>query len=173
MKYTYSILASLALAASSFAGTEMSSKDYKAPAPEPCFADTELQLDVFGSYTWNTDGNHGDGFGGGLGLSYFFHRNFGLNVTGSLRDGDYSGIWNVDFDLVARFPIEGGVCIAPYILAGGGLETNGTTVGTWNVGGGLEWRATPSIGIFTEGRYTWGGADEDSATVRAGLRFVF
>ena len=173
MKYTYSFLASLALAASAFAGTEVVSKDYKAPAPVPCFADTEFQLDVFGNYTWETEGHNGDGFGGGLGINYFFHRNFGIGVSGSLRDGDHSAIWNADLDLIVRFPIEGSVCLAPYILGGGGIETNGTTIGTWNAGGGLEWRATPSLGIYGEGRYTWGASDEDSAQARVGLRFVF
>jgi hypothetical protein len=172
-KLTLSFLATLAIAATSLAGTPMYDKGGKNPvAPEPCFKDTELQLDVFANYVWG-DGSHGDGFGGGLGVNYFFTRNIGIGVSGSLRDGDFSGIWNVDVDLIARFPIEGSVCIAPYILAGGGIETNGTTVGTWNVGGGLEWRATPSFGIYGEGRYTWAAADEDSAQARLGLRFVF
>jgi hypothetical protein len=64
-KLTYSFLASAALATSAFAGHEaVVSKEYKAPAPEPCFRDTEFQLDIFGSYsgTYN-NGDIGDGFG--------------------------------------------------------------------------------------------------------------
>src|SRR5207247_1334735 len=99
-------------------------------------------------------GDHGDGFGGGLGVNYFFSRYFGIGVSGNLRDGDANGIWNVDGSLIARYPLElGTVCIAPYILAGGGFEADGSTVGTWHAGGGLEWRATPTFGIFGEGRY--------------------
>lgn len=172
-KLTLSILAGLAIAATGFAGQEMvESKEYKA-APEPCFKDTELQLDLFASYSGGDDGSHGDGFGGGLGVNYFFTRNLGISVSGNLYDGDANGVWNVDADLVLRFPIEGSICIAPYILAGGGIETNGTTVGTWNAGAGLEWRATHTIGIFGEGRYIWAGGDEDGVQARLGLRFVF
>lgn len=171
-KLTLTLLAGLSIAATSFAGQEM--KEYKA-VPEPCFKDTELQLDLFASYSATTpsNSNHGDGFGGGLGVNYFFTRNLGISVSGNIYDGDANGVWNVDADLVLRFPIEGAICIAPYILAGGGVETNGSTVGTWNAGGGLEWRATHTIGIFGEGRYIWAGDDEDGVQARLGLRFVF
>jgi hypothetical protein len=169
-KLTYSILACAAVASSAFAGGEV--KDFK-PVVEPCFRDTEFQLDVFGSYTGSNKGSHGDGFGGGLGVNYFFTRNLGLALSGNLYDGDAHGVWNVDLDVVVRFPIEGGICLAPYIMAGGGVETNGATVGTWNAGAGLEWRATPTFGIFGEGRYSWAAADEDSVQARVGVRFVF
>jgi opacity protein-like surface antigen len=149
-------------------------KDYKTPAPEPCFKDVELQLDVFGSYTNAVSrSQHGDGFGGGIGVNYFFCRYLGVGVSGNLRDGDVNGVWNADASIIARYPLElGTFCLAPYILAGGGIETDSTTVGSWHAGGGLEWRATPSFGIFGEGRYTW-AEDNDSASARVGLRFVF
>jgi hypothetical protein len=167
----YSAVAAAALTGTSIAGTPMySSKSYA--APEPCFRDTELQLDVFGSYSDGRAG-HGDGWGGGLGVNYFFTRILGVGAAANVYDGNSNGEWNFDLDLIARFPIEGGVCIAPYILAGGGLGANGDTYGTWNVGGGLEWRATSSFGIFGEGRYIWGESSQDTATARVGLRFVF
>jgi len=170
-KLTLTFLASLAFVATSFAGQEL--KEYK-PVVEPCFKDTELQLDIFASYSGTTSGgSHGDGFGGGLGVNYFFTRNLGVAVSGNLYDGDVNGVWNIDADLVLRFPIEGSICIAPYIMAGGGLETNGSTTGTFNAGAGLEWRATQSIGIFGEGRYIWSAADEDGVQARLGLRFIF
>jgi hypothetical protein len=47
-------------------------------------------------------------------------------------------------------------------------------------GGGLEWRITPMIGVFAEGRYTWtaryngeNGLNYDNDRVRVGLRFAF
>jgi hypothetical protein len=170
-KLTYSILACAAVASSAFAGSEM--KEYKGPAPEPCFKDTELQLDIFGSYTDAVHrSEYGDGFGGGIGLNYFFTRNIGLGVSGNIYDGDVNGVWNTDLSVIARFPIENSVCIAPYILGGGGLVTDGGTYGTWHAGGGLEWRATPSFGIFGEGRYIW-AEERDAAQVRLGARFVF
>jgi hypothetical protein len=175
-KLTFSFLASAALAASAFAGHEaISTKEYKAPMPEPCFRDNEFQLDIFGSYSGEEDnGDIGDGFGGGVGVNYFFTRNFGIALSGNVYDGTHNGIWHTDLDVVIRFPIENGICIAPYIQGGGGILTDGTTVGTWNAGAGLEWRATPTFGIFGEGRYIWGAnGDTDTAQARVGLRFVF
>lgn len=173
-KIAFPMLASLALVASAFAGQEVKeSKEYKA-VPDPCFKDTELQLDIFGTWTDATGNNpHKDGFGGGIGVNYFFHKYIGLSVDGNVYDGG-PAVWDFTGRVIARFPIEtGSICIAPYVFGGGGLLFDNTTVGTWNVGGGLEWRATHTIGVFTEGRYTWGGADVDAAQVRAGVRFVF
>jgi hypothetical protein len=175
-KLTYSFLASAALATSAMAGHEAyASKEYKSPAPEPCFQEQELQLDVFGSYSGTKDnGIVGDGFGGGVGVNYFFMRNLGISVSGNVYEGtaDHE-VWNFDADLVLRFPIDD-ICVAPYILGGGGILTDGTTVGTWNAGLGLEWRASQSFGVFAEGRYIWGASDDtDNAQARVGLRFVF
>jgi hypothetical protein len=174
-KIAFPFLATLAIASSAFAGHEMKdSKDYKA-IPDPCFKDQELQLDIFGSYTDAVSRSaHGDGIGGGVAVNYFFLKYLGVGVDGNIYDGDANGVWDVTGRVIARFPIEtGSLCIAPYIFGGGGLETNGTTVGTFHAGGGLEWRATHTIGIFGEGRYTWGADQFDSAQARVGVRFVF
>ena len=99
-KLTLTFLASLAVAATSFAGKEM--KEFKNPV-EPCFKDTELQLDVFGSYSDSVHrSDHGDGFGGGIGVNYFFMRNLGFGVSGNVSDGDVNGFWNIDADLILR-----------------------------------------------------------------------
>jgi hypothetical protein len=172
-KLTLSFLASLAFVASSFGGHEVVSKEYKGPVVEPCFKDVELQLDVFASYYGGNNNLFGDGFGGGIGVNYFFTRNIGIAASGTLYDGDDHEIWNADLDLVFRFPIENGICIAPYIVAGGGLECDGTIIGTWNAGAGLEWRTSPTFAIFGEGRFIGGALDEEVWTARLGLRFVF
>lgn len=171
-------LACLAFASSAFAGQPVvESKDYKAPAPEPCFRDQEFQLDVFGSYTDSRSANpHADGFGGGIALNYFFMRYVGVGVDGNLFDGDANGVWSTTGRIIARFPIDNGIgnlCLAPYIFGGGGYEVNGDGFGTLHAGGGLEWRATQSFGVFGEGRYTWGEDDQNSAQARVGVRFVF
>src|SRR6187455_3215500 len=108
-KLTYSFLASAALAASAFAGHEaVVSKEYKAPLPEPCFQEQEFQLDVFGSYSGTKDnGVIGDGFGGGVGVNYFFTRNLGVSVSGNVYEGTAGHeVWNADLDLVVRFPLD-------------------------------------------------------------------
>lgn len=168
--------ACLSLVASAFAGQEVKeTKDYKAPAAEPCFRDTELQIGIFGSYTDSVKRSpHADGLGGGVEVNYFFMRYLGIGVDGNIFNGDVNGVWDFSGRLIARIPIEtGSICIAPYAFAGGGVEANGDTVGTWLVGGGLEWRATHHLGIFGEGRYTWGADDHESAQARIGVRWAF
>lgn len=170
-KIALGLFASLAVASSVFAGHEVAGKKTITPV-EPCFKDQELQLDLFGSYTDTQGGGHSDGFGGGLAVNYFFLRYIGVGVDGNVYDGDQA-VWDATARIIARYPIEGALCIAPYIFGGGGVETNGTTVGTVHVGGGLEWRATHQIGVFGEGRYTWAGHDDDGTQVRVGVRVVF
>lgn len=176
-KLTLSFLASLALAATSFAGQEV--KEYK-EVVEPCFRAGELQLDVFGSYSGaNTNEEFGDGFGGGVGVNYFFTNMIGFGVSGNVYEGNHTfngdrAIWHLGANVIIRFPIEGSVCIAPYILGGGGLGLDGTQVGTWEAGGGLEWRVDQGLGVFAEGRYIWAASnDTDAAQARVGVRFVF
>ena len=156
-KIAFSLIACLSIASSAFAGHQMASgKDYKGAAAVPCFQDQELQLDVFGLYGWTTDGPHDDGFGGGIGISYFFMRNLGVGIDGSIRDADDDNLWTVSANLIVRFPIEGSVCVAPYALVGGGIQGNDGTEAEVHAGGGLEFRLNPGLGIFTEGRYYWG-----------------
>ena len=174
-KITLPLIACLALASSAFAGQEVKeSKDTKV-VEEPCFKDQELQLDVFSSWTNARDSReHNSGFGGGLGANYFFMRYLGVGADANVTSTS-NGLWTFSGSLIARYPIEAGhFCIAPYALAGGGFQTDGVNAGTWHVGGGLEWRATPHLGIFTEGRYTWAGDHiEDTVQVSVGMRFVF
>jgi hypothetical protein len=169
-KIALAAIACLSIGASAFAGHEM--KEYKQPLPEPCFHDQELQLDIFGLYGWGTDGSNDSGAGGGLGVNYFWQRNLGVGIDGYARDGG-STVWGVSASLIVRFPIEtGSLCLAPYILGGGGYQENGVSAGSFHAGGGLEFRLTPTLGIFTEGRYIWAGP-EDSAHARLGVRLVF
>jgi opacity protein-like surface antigen len=169
------VLAAAALSAPAFAGQPVyqTGKESKTFV-EPCFKETELQLDVFGSYTDARSGSiHDDGFGGGLALNYYFIRYVGIGVEGNLRDGGESAIWNYGGRLLFRYPIDSN-CLAPYAFVAGGAESNGETNGTVGVGGGLEYRVvSQKLGIFGEGRYTWGSDDFDGAQVRVGVRFVF
>jgi hypothetical protein len=173
-KLVYPLLTLLAMSVGAFAGTEtVQSKQTVAPLPELCFQDREFQLDLFGSYTDSLEQNpHSDGFGGGIALNYFFIRNLGIGVDGNVFDGNANGVWAPTGRLIVRFPIDS-ACIAPYVFGGGGYEVNGDGFGTAHAGGGLEFRVKPNLGVFGEGRYTWGESDRDSAQYRVGLRFVF
>ncbi|HYR57191.1 MAG TPA: hypothetical protein VEO95_01120 [Chthoniobacteraceae bacterium] len=175
-KIAYSLVACLAVAGSALAGHEVKeTKEYKQPEGVPCFKDTELQLDVFGTYNDTSAGGHTDGFGGGLAINYFFMRYVGIGVDGNVFDGGHDGTWNFSGRLILRYPIElGGLCLAPYIFGGGGYETDGINSGTEVAGGGLEFRIIPEkLGIFAEGSYTWVNASDDNRQARIGVRFVF
>ena len=172
-KLAIGALSALAITTGAFAGQPMAGKDYKS-MPEPCIKDVELQLDLFGSYN-DTVGNnhHGDGFGGGVAINYFFMRYLGVGVEGNVYDGDANAVWSAGGRLIARYPIDS-ACFVPYVFAAGGVQTNGETSGTFGLGGGLEYRViAQKLGIFAEGRYTWAGSDEDNAQVRFGVRVVF
>ncbi len=175
-KIVLSLAISAVAATSAFAGQPV--VDHKAHkpivAPETCFQDTELQLDLFASYTNAVHrSDHGDGFGGGLGVNYFFMRNIGVGVDGNVYDGDSDLVWESTARVIVRFPIDS-ACLAPYIFGGGGVQADdNTSSGTLHAGGGLEWRATQSVGFFGEGRYTWSAHENNGAQVRIGARFVF
>jgi len=86
--------ACLALASSAFAGHEMKEMKDKNPVIEPCFKDQEIQIDVFGSWTdANHDNPHRDGWGGGLGVNYFFMKYLGVGVDGNVYDGG-PAVWD-------------------------------------------------------------------------------
>lgn len=173
-KLTVSLLTSLVVLGTSFAGPAKSFKD-KNPVPEPCFKDQELQVDLFGSYNdFQNASQYKDGFGGGVGVNYFFLKNVGVGVDGNVVGGGVHGVWNTTGSLILRAPLElGSLCVAPYVLGGGGYQADGTSSGTLHAGGGLEFRVIKQkLGIFTEGRYTW-AEDNNSAQVRSGIRIVF
>jgi hypothetical protein len=176
-KIAFPLIACLALASSAFAGHEMKeSKEYKTVA-EPCFKDQEFQLDAFGLYVDTQGGGTKDGWGGGIAAQYFFMRYLGIGVDGAVNsNGGVDPVWDFTARIIARYPLElagGSFCIAPYVFGGGGLEVDGFSAGSFHAGGGLEWRATHTLGIFSEGRYTWVGGPNDAAQVRLGVRFVF
>lgn len=176
-------VACVALAGTAFAGTmyEAPSKDMKemkqpVPLPPPtCFSDTEFQLDVFGNYTFTTgSGNaYHDNAGGGVAMNVIFGRYFGIGADTNIYSGGVNGVWNSTGYLILRYPIDS-ACLAPYVLGGGGIQYDGTREGLWLAGLGLEYRVVPhSIGVYTEGRYTWSADSNDAAQIRAGIRFVF
>src|SRR4051812_12149939 len=99
-KLTITLFASIALAASSFAGHEMvsSGKDFKDKTVAPpvlCFGDHELQVDIFGAYQVGEGPTHagpiGDhGWGGGVGVNYFFSRYIGIGAEGYWIAADHN-----------------------------------------------------------------------------------
>lgn len=195
---TSTIVSLLSLTLGLQAGQPMvsSSKEYKeAAVEEPCFREHEWQFDVFGQYSVGEAGRAGifrdHGWGGGVGINYFFTRNLGLGVDAawlSAREdsgferadtgNDHTAIHNFSGSLILRLPIDH-TCLAPYIYAGGGFHVDGEQWASAHGGVGLEYRIKPNrLGIFADGRWTYLG-DRDQRddlnffSARAGIRIVF
>jgi hypothetical protein len=181
MKKTLSLLAIvLATAATSFAGDAVASK--KVVVADDCrFRANEWQID------WSTVGSAGvargegkQGLGGNLGVNYFFSKYFGIgldNSVGSVRNSGLTGFdglqadYGLQGDLLFRYPI----CtwnIAPYAMIGGGGHWGPASQGDGNVGGGLEYRVTPNVGLFADCRWLY-GTQLSMALPRVGMRFAF
>lgn len=190
-----SLLGILALAGACVAGPTpvATGKEYKQQefiAPS-CFADQEWQLDLFGTYA---DGNSGHvglfgehGWGGGVGINYFFSRYVGIGAEGywlAAREegvsqgGDRTAYHNVTGSLVFRYPIES-ACLAPYLYLGGGAHFDGDKWASAHGGLGLEYRMLPNrFGVFGEVRWTYLGDrysrdDLNFALAKLGFRFIF
>ena len=184
-RITVALLGVVAIAATGFAGdTSYSSgktyKEFKQPIiePTPCFADNELQLDVFATYQAAENGKvpWKDGWGGGVGLNYFWARYWGLGIEAHWNNAsvDNEVYHNIGASLILRYPIEGEICLAPYIFGGAGGHFNSSNFASGHIGGGVEVRLQPTIGLFVDGR--WVITDDnrtDAGLFRGGLRFVF
>jgi hypothetical protein len=60
------------------------------------------------------------------------------------------------------------------LIGGGAAYGTGTGHGFGNVGGGLEYRLTNNIGLFSDARWVYSSDEPKSAVLgRAGLRFAF
>lgn len=168
------------IASAAFAGQPMVMTDTskKGPVPmEPCFHDQEIQLDVFGTFVASSGAaEYQDGFGGGLGINYYFHRNIGFGVDGQVTSADDGQpLWQFTGNVLLRYPVDTGTfCFAPYAKLGAGYQMDGN--GDFIYGGmlGIEFRLNERIGVFGEGGYYWSDEDSnDSAIARVGVRFVF
>ena len=180
-KFLLSFSAIIAAASLAVAGPMMSggksSKSFKQPmvdSPAPCIDGGEFVLGLFGGYAW-TDGtgnvddtSYEDGFGGGAELIYYFTKNLGLGAQ-YFAFGD-APVHIITGDIYYRFVMD---CFAPYIIGSVGGAVDSTNVFVAGGGVGLEYRITPSVGLFTDGRYLYAEEVDEIVTVRAGVRFVF
>jgi hypothetical protein len=182
------------LASTAFAGHEIvtTNKNYKAPVPEACFREGELQIDLFGMYVDGNGSEHAGpvrdhGWGGGIGFNYFFTLNLGVGVEAAWLDakdnhgsgdGGYTAIHNYSGSLIYRWPIEGR-CVAPYAYLGGGVAGDGNNWAFGHVGLGVEYRIQPQkLGVFADVRWTYygdrfGNGDQNNFGGRVGVRWVF
>lgn len=176
------LILSVALASSAFAGpATYSGKSGKggkdiaplAPVGCNCFA-PGAAVGVYGAALFNGSGNDAFGGGGILG-EFFFTENFGIQGTyGVFATSKEHHEFDAAF--IARLPIKS-ICVAPYVMAGGGYSTNSANRGNYFVGGGIEARiaAAHCLGIFADGAYHFAGNsnDPDYTIVRLGVKFPF
>lgn len=171
-------------------------KDFKHTVmEEPCFKEHEWQVDLFGQYSVGEAGRaglfHDHAWGGGVGINYFFTRNFGLGVDAAWldvkedprfgranADSQTTTMHNFSGSVIWRFPVDR-LCLAPYVYAGGGLHVDGDQWASAHGGVGLEYRIKPNrFGVFVDGRWTYlgdrGGRDDlNFFGARAGFRVIF
>ncbi len=146
-----------------------------APHAALCFQAGELTLDGFAGYTWGRNGGSGaksigDGWGGGVGLNYFFTEALGISGRYFGFDNDIGSFQHdVSASLVLRCPMQDS-CIAPYVFGGGGLITDTDTKGTGHLGGGIEFRLDEQWGLFVDGRYTWVEKTQNYTSANLGVR---
>lgn len=164
-----------------FAGQNLSSKKVMV-APDECrFRAHEWQVDVSVAGRTGMINSHSgyEGIGGNLGISYFFTKYLGVGIDNSVGGGFLTGKPSTAYDqfqadLLVRYPI----CafnFTPYIMIGGGSSWAVVTQGNGNLGGGLEYRFTPNVGLFADCRWLY-GTDRgvlSEALPRVGIRFAF
>lgn len=177
MKTILSLTTVVLLSASSlFAGDGKTFKDKVVVEPPTClFRANEWQVDAFAAGFFSQSNR--PGWGGGLGVNYFFNEYIGLGVEQSVVGRtDEVTQWSTIGNLILRYPICS-LNLAPYALIGGGASY-GCTVrkghGFGHVGGGLEYRVTSNIGLFSDARWLYSSEEPRSSVLgRAGVRFAF
>ncbi len=159
---------------------------YQADIPK--YTAQELSLDLFGSYInpegqfnelFDTNIRHGF-WGGGAGLNYFITREIGIGTDFNMSSKNSGNLVDdVVGNLTLRLPL-GNSGIAPYLIGSGGRgfsDLYGGNLYQWVYGGGvgLEFRWSPTMGIFSDARFFWGdkGTVYNRLLIRAGLRVVF
>lgn len=170
------VLATL-LASSAFGGTTYSAKSSKMVQPvateETCFA-PGWALGVFGGALFPSHNDNAVGGGGVLG-EYFFTEQFGFQADYGVY-ATSSQHHQFDGSLVWRFPIKS-ICVAPYLMAGGGFSTNSEQEGDFHAGAGIECRfkSLNHMGVFLDGAYHFHGSnnDRDFTIARLGVKFPF
>ena len=174
------------------------------PPPLSYFRSNEFSLGLFGSYGWtynnNTRGIGNHTWGGGIDGQYFPLQYLGFALEGDFFNeipGDFFGS-TVTANFILRYPLDTkfpGFHLAPYAFAGvGGIFNQNNTftrVATFgnahqlnrrdtddevlgDFGGGLEYRFTPHIGLFSDVRYNLvNGPKNNFLSTRFGLRYAF
>ena len=114
---------------------------------------------------------HDGRLGAGAGISYFFTRNFGVGVDAYTENVGHSFVDSASANLIARLPL-GQSGVAPYVFGGGGYQFDPIGLRYGQAGAGLEYRFTPKVGLFVDGRYVFTDGTPNYGLFRGGIRFA-
>ena len=141
----------------------------------------EVSVDVFGSgsigkYTIDhLSGNrirHNTRLGAGVGIGYFITRNIGIGADAYAEDTTGRFVDSASANLILRLPL-GHSGFAPYVFGGGGRQFDLARVWFAQLGAGMEYRFTPQVGVFIDGRWVLPEKTKYYGVARAGLRLAF
>ena len=96
--------------------------------------------------------------GAGGGVNYFLTRYFGIGAEGDWLNGDHD-VWLGMGSVIARYPIEAPIHVAPYAMLGGGGQFDYNKRLVAAMGGGVEVRFTPDFGFTTDARWLFNGKE--------------
>lgn len=169
MKSILSLLMLAALALSALAGPVVTKNVVAPPQPTADYFGPGAYIGLFGSSLVDSKPT---GWGGGASASYFFNRNFGLELSYGAHSESPDVRQQILGSLVLRAPIGS---VAPYLILGGGYEFSVPDQWTVHAGGGLEVKLAERFGIFTDATYHFHGADSnnlDATQVRLGFKIA-
>ncbi len=160
---------------STTAGETISDKSVIAPQ-DPVVLDPGfrpgLEFSAFGAGGMSDSDSAGDALGGGVGLAYYFTKNVGVDLSYAVFAFD-SEVHTVTADVALRYPLSNSM-VAPYLLVGGGVSTDGSTEGLYRLGGGLDVRMpSGNLGVFADGIYNWVDGEANFTIARFGVRIPF
>lgn len=145
------------------------------------YRESELSVDVFGSASLGRSTidhlsssriRHNARLGAGVGLNYFFTQMIGVGADVYSENTDGAFIDSASANLILRFPL-GTSGFAPYAFGGGGHRFDGAEAWFAQVGGGMEYRFTPQVGVFFDARWVIPDETKYYGVARLGMRFSF
>ena len=171
-----SIVLLVPLASHVQAGAQVSAKQPATFQAEPeCFG-PGFEFGVYGGglIPRHSHDNYDSSMGGGMLADYFFNAYCGIQLSyGAFATSGGQHLFNGD--LIVRAPIRS-ICVAPYLMAGGGFHVDGTTVGEYHAGAGVEVKLHKgdNMSLFADGAYYWHGSidkQKDFTEIRLGVKF--
>ena len=105
--------------------------------------------------------------GAGLEAKYFVTRQIGIGLEGDWLESE-GALGQIKATATVRFPMGQW---APYVFGGAGIQIGDRTKAIGEIGGGVERRFSPAVGVFVDAGWTF-GEHENAALFRAGISIV-